>query len=207
MTGETTRRIHAYGSVRPIAQAQEGSPMRPSSSRPSITLLAASGILAIVAAACSSSTGGSAAPSAAGSAAPSAASSAGAGEVYEVKAANGTVGAFITGEDGKTLYVFTADSANTSTCTGDCATNWPPFTVDAGETVKAGDGVTGALTTFARADGSMQVAINGMPLYYFKNDAKAGDTNGEGLNGKWFVASPTGAAPAPSSSGGGKYSY
>ena len=32
-----------------------------------------------------------------------------------------------------------------------------------------------------------------MPLYYFAKDAKAGDTNGQGLNGKWFVASPTGA--------------
>ena len=67
--------------------------------------------------------------------------------------------------------------------------------------------MTGALTTFARADGSMQVAINGMPLYYFAKDAKAGDTNGQALNGKWFVASPTGAAPAPSPSGGGKYTY
>jgi predicted lipoprotein with Yx(FWY)xxD motif len=179
--------------------------MRTSSSRPSATLLAAAGILAVVAAACSSSSGGSAAPSAAGSAAPSAASSGGAGEVYTVAKASGTVGDLITGEDGKTLYVFTADSANTSTCTGECATNWPPFTIDADETVKAGDGVTGALTTFDRGDGSKQVAINGMPLYYFKNDAKAGDTNGQGLNGKWFVASPTGAAPSPS--GGGKYSY
>jgi predicted lipoprotein with Yx(FWY)xxD motif len=179
--------------------------MRTSSSRPSITLLAATGILAILAAACSSSSGGSAAPTSGGSAAPSAASSGGAGEVYTVAKASGTAGDFITGEDGKTLYVFTADSANTSTCTDACAANWPPFTVDADETVKAGDGVTGALTTFDRADGTKQVAINGMPLYYFKNDAKAGDTNGQGLNGKWFVASPTGAAPSPS--GGGKYSY
>ena len=111
------------------------------------------------------------------------------------KVANGAPGAFLTGEDGKTLYIFTADTANTSTCADACATNWPPFTVDADETVKAGDGVTGALTTFARADGTMQVAINGMPLYYFAKDAKAGDTNGQGVGGKWFVASPTGAAP------------
>lgn len=179
--------------------------MRTSASRPSITMLAATGILAILAAACSSSSGSSAAPSVAASAAPSAASSGGAGDVYTVAKASGSVGDFITGEDGKTLYVFTADSANTSTCTDACSTTWPPFTIDAGESVKAGDGVTGSLTTFDRADGTKQVAINGMPLYYFKNDAKAGDTNGEGLNGKWFVASPTGAAPSPS--GGSKYSY
>ena len=65
--------------------------------------------------------------------------------------------------------------------------------------------MTGALTTVARADGSMQVALNGMPLYYFAKDAKAGDTNGQGLNGKWFVASPTGAAPSPS--GGSNSTY
>jgi predicted lipoprotein with Yx(FWY)xxD motif len=180
--------------------------MMHTSNRP-ISVLAASGILAIVAAACSaSSSGGSPAASAqAPTAAPSVEASAGgsaaAGEVYEVKVATGAMGSYITGEDGKTLYVFTADSANTSSCADSCAANWPPFTLDDGETVKADDGVTGALTTFARADGKMQVAINGMPLYYFKNDAKAGDTNGEGLNGKWFVASPTGAAPSPSSGG------
>ena len=178
--------------------------MMRTSTRP-IALLAAIGVLAVVAAACSSSSGGSpvasaAAPTTAASAEPSAGGSAAAGEVYEVKVATGAMGSYITGEDGKTLYVFTADSANTSTCADSCAATWPPFTVDAGETVKPGDGVTGALTTFARADGKMQVAINGMPLYYFKKDAKAGDTNGEGLNGKWFVASPTGAAPAPSGS-------
>jgi predicted lipoprotein with Yx(FWY)xxD motif len=185
-----------------------------SSSRSSITLLAAAGVLAIVTAACSSSTGASGAPSSGPkSAAPSAASSGAAGEVYEVKVATGAPGSFLTGEDGKTLYVFTADSANTSTCADACATNWPPFTVDPDESVKAGDGVTGALTTFARADGSMQVAINGEPLYYFAKDAKAGDTNGQGLNGKWYVAAPDGAAPAPaasgapSSSGGSKYGY
>jgi predicted lipoprotein with Yx(FWY)xxD motif len=177
------------------------------STRP-ITLLAASGVLALVAAACSSSTGGSPAasaqaPTAAPSAAASAAGSAAAGDVYEVKVATGAMGSYITGEDGKTLYEFTPDSANTSTCTGQCATNWPAFTLDAGESVKAGDGVTGALTTFARADGTMQVAINGIPLYYFAKDTKAGDTGGQGISGKWFVASPTGAAPAASPSGGG----
>jgi predicted lipoprotein with Yx(FWY)xxD motif len=173
--------------------------MRTSPRRSSISLLAAAGVLALVAAACSASTtGGSPAASAAAptAAAASAASSGAAGSVYEVDVATGPVGKFLTGEDGKTLYVFTADSANKATCTGTCATNWPAFTLDTGESVKAGAGVTGALTTFANTDGKMQVAINGLPLYYFAKDAKAGDTNGQGIGGKWFVADPAGMAPS-----------
>jgi len=173
--------------------------MRTSSTRSSITLLVATGILAVVAAACSSSTGGSPAASAAAPsvAAPTAASSGAAGgNVYEVKVGTGSVGSYLTGEDGKTLYVFTADSANKATCTGTCGTNWPAFTLDTGESVKAGDGVTGTLTTFSNTDGKMQVAINGLPLYYFAKDAKAGDTNGQGIGGKWFAANPAGTAPS-----------
>ena len=57
--------------------------------------------------------------------------------------------------------------------------------------------MTGALTTFARPDGKMQVAINGRPLYYFAADSKAGDTTGQGVGGKWFVATPTGVTAVP----------
>ena len=50
--------------------------------------------------------------------------------------------------------------------------------------------MSGKLTTFARPDGTMQVAYNGAPIYYFSGDAKAGETNGQGAGGKWFVAAP-----------------
>ena len=129
-----------------------------------------------------------------GASAPGA-SSAG-GEVYEVTVANGSVGAYLAGEDGKTLYTFKPDSANTSTCVDACAGKWPPFVVESDDTLKAGTGVTGALTVFARSDGSMQAAYNGAPLYYFQGDVKAGDTTGQGVGDKWFVATPAGAAPA-----------
>ena len=114
----------------------------------------------------------------------------GGAESYVVNAASGSVGAYLTGKDGRTLYTFKPDSSNTSTCTGGCAGSWPPFVVDDGDTLTAGAGVSGKLTTFARPDGSMQVAYNGAPLYYFASDAKAGDTNGQGAGGKWFVAAP-----------------
>ena len=171
----------------------------------------ASGLVAalLAAAACSSSGGASAAPtaaaptaaesmapSAAASSAPSeaasAAPSAAAGGAYTLTiVTSATVGKYLSGEDGKTLYEFSADSTpNKSACTGSCATNWPPFVLDTGETAVAGAGVTGTIATFARDDGSTQVSYNGKPLYYFANDKAAGDTNGQGIAGKWKVAAP-----------------
>ena len=124
------------------------------------------------------------------SAAPAASAASGGGEAYEVAVASGAVGSFLTGENGLTLYTFKPDSPNTSTCSGDCATNWPPFVVTATDTLKPDSGITGKLTTFARADGTMQVAYNGAPLYYFAGDSAAGDANGQGLADKWYVAAP-----------------
>jgi len=48
----------------------------------------------------------------------------------------------------------------------------------------------------------MQLAINGLPLYYYAPDTKAGDTTGQGVGGVWFIATPDGTLPsaAPSAS-------
>ena len=73
------------------------------------------------------------------------------------------------------LYVFTPDEGDTSACNGDCATNWPPLTVDDVADVTAGDGVTGELGTITRDDGTTQVTLGGAPLYYFIGDEAAGD--------------------------------
>jgi predicted lipoprotein with Yx(FWY)xxD motif len=88
--------------------------------------------------------------------------------------------------------VFAKDTTpNKSNCTSDqCVQNWPAFTLDPGETAVAGDGVTGTIATFARADGSMQVSYNGAPPYYFAGDSAAGDTNGDGVGGVWSLAKP-----------------
>lgn len=107
-----------------------------------------------------------------------------------VNVASGAVGYYLTGRNGHTLYTFAGDTANTSTCSGSCAQTWPPFVVGTSDGVTAGSGVTGKLTTFARSDGKLQVAHNGMPLYYNASDTKAGDTNGDGAGGAWYVAAP-----------------
>ena len=131
-------------------------------------------------------------PSATASAAPTAASpSTAAGDTNEVTVAtDAKLGKFLAGKDGMTLYIFKKDTANVSNCSNGCAQAWPPFTLDAGEQVKAGAGITGAFTTFARSDGTMQVAYKGAPLYYYATDKKAGDVIGQNVGGVWFVAAP-----------------
>jgi len=125
------------------------------------------------------------------SAAPAASSSAGvAPSGLTLAVASGAPGKFLTGDGGRTLYIFKKDSPNTSACGADCATNWPPLTVTDVSALTAGAGVTGKLSAFARADGSKQVAYGGAPLYYFAADSAAGDTNGQGIGGNWFVAAP-----------------
>jgi len=163
-------------------------------------ILASVAVIAIVAGCASGATASPQPTTAAVSPAPSVAASepaaspaaSTAASAYEVKVAQGGVGAYLTGEDGKALYIRTTDKAGTSTCTGACAGNWPPFTLDAGETVKAGTGVTGTIATITRPDGSTQVSINGLPLYYFSGDSAAGQTNGQGFGGVWYLASPAG---------------
>jgi predicted lipoprotein with Yx(FWY)xxD motif len=172
--------------------------MRSTPSASPIRLLAVVGGLVLVVAACTSSGGSSSAPSTKPSTA--AAASQRGGEAHIVAVANGAVGAYLTGAGGKTLYLFKPDSANKSTCVDACAKTWPPFTIAADDTLKPDPGVTGKLTTFARPDGTLQVAYDGVPLYYFASDTKAGETTGQGVGGKWFIVSPAGAAASPASS-------
>ena len=124
-----------------------------------------------------------------GTASPSPSAAGGTGTV-EVVTASGSLGTWLTGFGGMTLYTFEPDSPNASTCVDDCAQAWPPFTVTAAGEVEAGDGVSGVLSTFERPDGTLQVAYDGAPLYYFANDTAVGDTNGQGLGDRWFVAEP-----------------
>jgi predicted lipoprotein with Yx(FWY)xxD motif len=121
---------------------------------------------------------------------PSPASEAPASGTVRVNTASGPLGTWLTGSGGLTLYTFKPDSANTSTCVDGCAEAWPPFIVSVGNALEAGDGVIGALSTFERPDGKLQVAYDGAPLYYFASDSGPGDTNGQGLGDAWFVAEP-----------------
>ncbi|GAA1945016.1 COG4315 family predicted lipoprotein [Kitasatospora viridis] len=106
-------------------------------------------------------------------------------------ASNGTLGQIVTDGNGFTLYRFDSDtnSPPTSNCTGSCAATWPAATVTG---QPSGSGVSGTLGTITRADGSKQLTLNGWPLYRYSGDSKAGQTNGQGIGGTWWAATPSG---------------
>ena len=103
-------------------------------------------------------------------------------------------GAYLVDAEGKTLYLFLADSAGSSACNDDCAGPWPPLLTE-GEP-EGGDGVEASmLGTIEREDGTTQVTYNGHPLYYFVKDESSGDTNGQDVDAfgaEWYLVSPSG---------------
>jgi predicted lipoprotein with Yx(FWY)xxD motif len=94
---------------------------------------------------------------------------------------------------GMTLYYFTPDTATKVACTGGCATAWPPLLATGSGTPLADAPLTVTFSVLNGADGT-QVECNGHPLYTFASDTAPGQTNGEGVGGKWFVATPSLAA-------------
>jgi predicted lipoprotein with Yx(FWY)xxD motif len=100
-----------------------------------------------------------------------------------------SLGRVLTGDGGRTLYMFAPDADGNANCSGNCLTNWPIYYQ---EILTLGNGLTQSdFTTITRADGAKQTAFKGWPLYYFKNDAKAGDVTGENVGNVWMVAKPT----------------
>jgi predicted lipoprotein with Yx(FWY)xxD motif len=118
---------------------------------------------------------------------------------------SGGLGKILTDSQGRTVYLFEKDTGTTSTCSGACATDWPPVTTKGKPT--AGTGLTASeVGTTKRSDGSQQVTYNGHPLYRFSGDQNAGDVNGQGVNAfgaLWYVVSPAGAEITTQSGSGG----
>jgi len=155
-------------------------------------------LLAVFVAACSGASTSAAPSNAPASAAAAAASSATSGGKYGsgdsgggaaatggIALAKVSLGSVLTGPTGNTLYMFMPDTSTSSACSGNCAASWPPLT---GDLPTLGTGLNAAdFTSITRADGTKQVAFHGHPLYYFGGDKAAGDTNGQGLNTKWYV--------------------
>jgi predicted lipoprotein with Yx(FWY)xxD motif/uncharacterized cupredoxin-like copper-binding protein len=99
------------------------------------------------------------------------------------------LGPYLSDPAGMSLYIFSNDTvAGESTCYDDCATAWPPFTAE--EPLSLPFTVDGELTLIERTDGTMQVAYNGMPLYYWQNDTQPGDVTGHGVGDVWWLVAP-----------------
>jgi predicted lipoprotein with Yx(FWY)xxD motif len=97
---------------------------------------------------------------------------------------------------GRTVYLFERDTSMVSTCSGACASVWPPVLTSApptgGAFVSGGD-----LGTTSRRDRTMQVTYHGHPLYRFAGDRRPGEVTGQGLDAfgaRWYVVGADGTA-------------
>ena len=118
-------------------------------------------------------------------------------------------------DNGRTLYMLSADSTNHSTCDSSCLPFWPAVS---GKKPAHAPGVTGMIGTTSVQSGGTTLTVSGRPLYTFVKDRRPGDVTGEGLNefgGTWYAVSPagrpvhagasgsTGSSASSGSSGGG----
>ncbi len=143
-----------------------------------------------------------------GSSTPASSDTAGGKTATVGLANNGNLGKILVDSKGDTVYMFQKDTGTKSTCTGACATAWPP--VRATGTPTVADGLSGKVGTTPRSDGQPQVTYAGHPLYRFSGDSKPGDANGQGTNafgGLWYVVSSSGAAVTTGGSSGGPSGY
>ena len=111
----------------------------------------------------------------------------------------------LTNAQGLTLYYFTADSATQSAVSGNLAQIWPPQLFTGSGEPTSSTPLAGKLSVQTDVNGN-QVEYNGHPLYTFSGDSAPGQTNGEGITGMWFVATPNLAVQGGGSTSGG-YGY
>ena len=107
----------------------------------------------------------------------------------------GDLGKIIVDGRSRTLYLFEKDKNGKSSCSGACATNWPPL-LTKGKPKASGSVKASKLGTTKRSDGTTQVTYGGHPLYTFVADKnKPGSTKGEGVDAfgaEWYVVGTNG---------------
>ena len=97
------------------------------------------------------------------------------------------LGTVLAAGNGMTLYTNKKDSPKVSACNNACAQIWPPLLTTSGAPA-APSGLNGTLSTVTWSDGTVQVTLNGMPLYLYAGDLKSGDATGDGIDGIWAAA-------------------
>ena len=129
------------------------------------------------------------------------------GKTATIGVSSTDLGKILTNSAGHTVYLFKKDTGTKSTCTGACASAWPPVRVTGKPT--AASGVKASLLgTTKRSDGKPQVTYHGHPVYLFQGDGSPGATSGQAVNAfgaAWYVVSPAGnqITTKPASTSGG----
>jgi len=100
-----------------------------------------------------------------------------------------------------TVYAFTKDTGGMSSCVDACAAAWPPVKVDSMTLPSGLDAAT--FKVIKRADGTFQLEAGEQPLYTYAADSAAGQTNGQGVGGLWYVVKPDGSLNKTMASAGG----
>lgn len=103
-----------------------------------------------------------------------------------------TLGSFLVDQEGRTLYVFSADANGNSGCAGGCLDRWPVFNPDE---LILGEGLDEDNFGTIQGNDGAQITFNGWPLYYFSPEGDGivedtGETLGEGVGNVWYVAKP-----------------
>ena len=114
----------------------------------------------------------------------------------KLKIVDSDYGSILASGRGRALYLFTADKGKASSCSGDCATAWPPYIVKSKPV--AGPGAkAGKIGTTRRSDGRLQATYAGHPVYFYEGDNEPGEVLCQAVNefgGYWYVIRSSGAA-------------
>jgi predicted lipoprotein with Yx(FWY)xxD motif len=117
------------------------------------------------------------------------------------------LGVVLVNAKGRTLYAFMKDAQRRVTCTGSCASFWPPLKWKTMSKPTAGGAAKRALLSSDKnPSGGRVVTYNKWPLYTYSGDSAAGQAHGQAKNlngGKWYVISPSGALIKHTASSGG----
>jgi predicted lipoprotein with Yx(FWY)xxD motif len=91
--------------------------------------------------------------------------------------------------DGQVVYTYAHDTkGGTPTCTGSCASIWPPAT--GVPQAASGETIPGTFGLVTRSDGTRQITYNGYPLYTYKG---AAPLSTHAITGLWNVVMLSGA--------------
>ena len=108
-----------------------------------------------------------------------------------VQTAESELGTILVDDQGRTLYGFTKDKPGQANCDADCIAVWPAL-ISAKDVTAEGGADASLLKEVKLGAGAEQAVYGDWPLYYYVGDVTAGDVNGQGLDGEWFVIAADG---------------